>query len=355
MQPGYEGSPYAGDAWNQPGFQGSNSYVGNPWNYSGFAGDPYSGNPYGENPWNGSGFAGDPYLGNPYLGDPLYGSPYSGNTSDGNLNGLNDYTPPERFYDTEYFKATDFAVNTMVNGTVNLLDGGIDDGFQTGMHATDLILGSAKLHVGDHAAFDAYDVGSKSYEAYNDYKALEDLRRNTDYLDTTIQGTHSANQVSNASKLRQYGSLFADSAKQIGTNMKFSNVSNTWNNMSALTKFNGVTSALNAGVSAYQKGASISDFSQTLQSDASGAEKTAAGAEIGVNLGETVMSAGGVAATIPGGQAVGLGLAAAGAGLFAVSKTTQLIANNTDKIKAGWNKTKDVAKKGWDTVTGWFS
>ncbi|MBP1971435.1 hypothetical protein J2Z83_003574 [Virgibacillus natechei] len=73
------------------------------------------------------------------------------------------------------------------------------------------------------------------------------------------------------------------------------------------------------------------------------------------------MNAGAITAAVPvpGARAAAGIMVAGGAGLWAVSKGTKWAANNWNSIKSktksAVNKGKDIAKKGWDTVTGWFS
>ncbi|MUV39198.1 hypothetical protein JNUCC1_03071 [Lentibacillus sp. JNUCC-1] len=348
--PGWAGAASKGDGWNESGFQGSN-----PWNQNGYQGG---------DPWSEGGYAGDPFSNQGFAGAGYSGGAWqeAGSSGAGAFSGPDGYTPPERFYDSNEFKETKFVTDKLITGTANFVHEGLNDGFsseKTGLHLTDLFVSGAKLQTGDHWAYDMYDMTSTAKDGYDKVSKLESLRKAEVVREITTRSAFRANQISNTSKVQQYASIIKDSAGQVSRNMDISNVSGTWSKMGALSKFNFVTSGVNAGISAYKTGASFSDAVNTFNSDATGTEKTVAAAKVGTNFGETLMSAGGVAAAVPGGQAVGAGLAAAGAGVFVVSKGVELVAKNKEKIAATAKKATDTVKKaaskGWKKVKGWFS
>ncbi|MEC5424939.1 hypothetical protein QGM71_15740 [Virgibacillus sp. C22-A2] len=376
-QPGFQGESGSGNPWTQPGFQGE-SGSGNPWTQPGFQGEGGSGNAWNQpgfqgeggsgNAWNQPGFQGEGGLGYAWQYPGFSGNPYSADPGSGT------YTPPDRFYSSDGYKGTKFVIDTVINGTANFVNDGLDGGFshdKTSLHLTNLFVSGAKLHLGDSQFFDVYDMGKTGKTGFDKVKQLETLRQGSYALSSALQtsgdGIRKASNVSNiskttefAAKTKQYVSMIKDSASQVYKSTDISKVAGTWSNMGALSKFNFVTSGINAGVSAYKTGASVGDAIQTFNSNASGADKTAAVANIGSNLGETIMSAGGVAAAIPGGQALGAGLVAAGAGIFVVSKGVSLIARNwqgdvKSTAKEIGKKAGQTIKKGWKTVKGWFS
>jgi hypothetical protein len=375
----WNGNPWGGDPWNSSSWDGTpwdgNGWNGNPWSLEGFDGvDSWEGRPWYMEGWTMDGFNGvDPWNGPQFHGEGFEGSATQGDTTDipiiqtpegfegkrFNLEpfsklGPSDYQVPERFYDGDNFKATEFLVNDMFGGTANLIndtfENGIPDPSKYGVHIADLLVNSTKLQLGDNGSFEAYDTARKLWDIYEGYDELETLRDAKFGYDAINQGTNVAQQVSNASKYSQYLELMKDSGKTVLNSTSFDNISGTFSKMGALSKFNFVTSGINAGISAYKTGSSLADAINISKSGASGSEVTAAYADVGSNLGETLMSLGGVAAAIPGGQAVGAGLAIAGAGIFVVSKTTKFVAKNWDTISGGISKGINTLKNARDKV-----
>ncbi|WP_217589286.1 hypothetical protein [Lentibacillus saliphilus] len=358
---GWNGNGHVGNDWRFPGWT-SAAYKGDAWTESGFNGQGYQGNPWSQSGFNGNSYTGNPWLDRGFSGEGSSGNPWSSSGGAGAFTELNGYTPPERFYDSGEFKETKFVFDKLAVGTANFVTDGLNEGFsfgKTGWHLGDLLVSGAKLHTGDHVFYDVHDLTSKGKTIYDKSKAIENMRRADVAREITTSSAFRTNQISNASKFHQYGSIIKDSAGQLAQNMDVAKVASTWNNMGALSKFNFVTSGVNAGISAYKTGASITDAVQTFNSDASASDKTAAVATVGTNLGDTLMSAGAVASVVPGGQAVGAGLVAAGAGIYVVSKGVELVAKNSDKIASAAKKATDTVKntlsKGFKKVKGWFS
>lgn len=384
----FTGNPYAGNPWLGSDFSG-NPYTGNPWAGSGFSGNPYagnpwagsgfSGNPYTGNPWAGTNFTGNPYtgnawLGNDYVGNSWIGQNFSGNSYDGTawlypgfhgnaylgntweLGGFtgeetssdssfigDPHNATEPFYNTDQFDGKNFLIDKITFGTIEQIDGMVMnsndyDNRNISRFITDLIVSNSKLHLGSHTFFDVYDLGV-GMSGYENYIRNENMKRAQSEVDATSSETVlQVNQVTKNSIVSKYGAILKDSSSIVARNLDASNHSNTWGKMGALSKFNSVTSAINAGVSAYKTGMSVGNSIHIQKNEESNSETTATVAEIGTHIGETIMNAAKVAFVVPGGRAVGAGLLIAGAGIFVISKGAQVISNNTARIREAAKK-----------------
>ena len=348
-QSGFQGNPYTGDAWSQSGFEGS-PYAGNNWSQYGYTGNPwlqpgYAGSPYAGNTWNSSGYSGSPYLVTPWL---LNG--YQPNVSPSNNKQSETETP---YYDTNGYKVTEYIMGSVIGGQATMASEGL--AYQRHIEAGstgkwdfggrmygDLLVNGFKLGGVDNFVTDSYDAGTKLFDGVKGYRDFQEARNLASGADELFDVRETLNSTDNGSDLSRNGSISRILSPPEPVEK-------------ALSKLSLPAAALGAYTSGAKTVDSFNNASDVMNSNASGADKTAAAAEVGENLGDTLMNAGTITAAvpIPGARAAAGIMVAGGAGLWALSKGTKFIANNW---KGGPIKTaKSIAKKGWNTVKGWFS
>ncbi|WP_087973451.1 hypothetical protein [Oceanobacillus rekensis] len=347
---GWNGSSYNGNAWNQSGFQGD-SFTGDAWSQSGYSSNPwlqqgYMAGPYAGNSWNNSGYTGSPYLITPWL---LNG--YQPNVSPST--GYNDNIP---YYDTNPYKVTEYIMksvgSTATMGAEGLkyqryLDASSTSKWDFGgrMYGDVFVIGLKVFGV-DNFGTDTYDFGTKLYDGVEGYSEFQKARTFASNAGEFFDAREMLNLAENGSDLSRSSSVLnvVDRIPSPPEPVE-----------KALSKLSLPAAALGAYTSGVKTVDSFNNASEVYNSNATGADKTAAFAEVGENLGDTIMNAGTItaAAPIPGARAAAGIMVAGGAGLWALSKGTKFIANNW---KGGPIKTaKSIAKKGWNTVKGWFS
>ncbi|SFA91083.1 hypothetical protein SAMN04488072_103215 [Lentibacillus halodurans] len=340
-------APWSGQNWNQQdgmngnpgssdGYSGDGTSPGGPWNMPGYRYGPGGiGNPWLTPDFEGNGTDSDSLDGNGTNGNGT-----SGNETEGDPTSLEDFSSLPYGYDVGKYIVKDIMMGQAgLIGDLQTYQNMQDMGYNAKMNYggrfySNVFMNGLKLGVGDNIAFDSYDT----------YTHVSD----------GIGGIKDYNYIRNAQKTTDTaGDLASASSKISGKTPPASSVG-------ALSKFNIAAAAVGTGISAFETGFKSAKAVDVLTSDASGADKTSAVADATASLGDTIMNAGVVTTAIPGGQAIGAGMVAVGAGVWAVSKGVKFVADNwkgnlADTGKAMWNKTKDTAKKAWDTVTGWFS
>ncbi|GGK08634.1 hypothetical protein GCM10007063_33810 [Lentibacillus kapialis] len=388
----WQGDTWTGDSWNGDGSDGSNSWKGQnwngiPWYLRGWSQDGMTGNPWYNDSFNGNRTTGSPWkqpgfgygpggtgdswsddgyigngtpdapwvqlgfsnglsgLANPWLmpgynSNGTNGGSFDGNGAKDDPSSLEDFPSLPQEYDVGKYVVKDIMMGQVnLAGNLQTYQNMQNLGYNTkmsygGRFSSSLFMNGLKLGVGDNVVFGAYDT----------YTHVSD----------GIGGVKDYNYIRNAQKTTDTaGDLASASSKISGKTPPAASVG-------ALSKFNVAAAAVGTGISAFETGFKSAKAVDVWTSDASGADKTSAVADAGASAGNTLMNAGVVATAIPGGQAVGAGMVAVGAGIWAVSKGAKFVADNwkgnlKDTGKAMWNKTKDTAKKAWDTVTGLFS
>ncbi|WP_174614159.1 hypothetical protein [Virgibacillus ihumii] len=249
----------------------------------------------------------------------------------------------------------------MIGGTATFIEAGLrhqrylDSGItKSGFGSSasrvygNMLVNGLKLAGVDSTLTGAYDVGTKFYDGAQGYKAFQNAKnvRNT------------ADEASDASKVLQQTKESTKANKALSVMKKVP--APPAGVEKALSKFNVAAAAIGTVASGAKTIGEIRNASDVLNSNASGADKTAAVADATASAGNTLMNAGVVtsAVPVPGARVAGGIMVAGGAVLWGASKATKYVAENWNSIKETgkkvWEGTKNIAKKGWDAVTGLF-